>query len=118
MNYDKIILELLDRIKTLEEKVAFLENQLKQETNPAQEEKGSLTGRAREYINFRKAQAREAGMAYVDLLCNDIQKELGIINRAPAICTAMYACCGPKDQVLYAPPSGKSTTVKIRYYVR
>lgn len=118
MNYDKIILELLDRIKTLEEKVEALEAQLADADAPkGAEEKVNLTGRAREYITFRKQEAKLAGDAAVVLVCNDIQKALGVINRTPSICSAMYACMTEGDEVLFAPPSGKSTTVKIKYYV-
>ena len=112
MNYDKIILELLDRIKTLEERVAALEA-------PHQEsgEKMNLTARAREYILQQKQLAGQAGKNEVILVCNDIQKAIGVTNRAPAVCSAMYACMTAGDEVLFAPPSGKSTTVRIRYYV-
>ena len=40
MDYDKIILELLDRIKTLEEKVAILENQPNNKTSFAPSVRG------------------------------------------------------------------------------
>ena len=113
MNYDKIILELLDRIKVLEERVAVLEGNRNE-----REEKVSLTARTRDYIREQKQLAKRAGNKEIVLLCNDIQKALGVTNRTPSVCTAMYACMNPGDEVLFAPPSGKSTTVKIRYYIR
>ena len=120
MNYDKIILELLDRIKILEEKVANLEQVSAMEqthsSNPSME-RGNLTGKSREYIAQQKQLALLSGKTEVVLLCNDIQKVLGVTNRAPAICAAMYDSMQDKDEVLFAPPSGKSTTVKIRYHV-
>ena len=113
MNYEKIILELLDRIKTLEERVAVLEAR-----NQDSSEKVNLTAKARDYILQQKQLARQAGRNEVILVCNDIQKAIGVTNRAPAVCSAMYACMAAVDEVLSAPPSGKSTTVRIRYYVR
>lgn len=133
MNYEQIILELLDRIKTLENKVAILEkNQTSitattetttviKENIPATTQitnkKINLTQCARDYIHDRKLQAKQQGLREVVLVCNDIQKALGAINRAPAICHAMYDSMGDKDVVLFAPPSGNSTTVKIKYYL-
>ena len=118
MDYDKIILELLDRIKTLEEKVAILENQPNNKTSFAPSVRGvGLTEQARNYINDMKSKARQEGKTEITLLCNDIQKALGVVNRPDGICTAMYDCMGGNDEVLSAPPSGKSTTVLIKYYL-
>lgn len=119
MNYERIILELLERIQILEEKVAALEQNdtCTTATNQAPE-KESLVARAKEYINKEKQQAKQAGLSEIILVCNDIQKSLGISNRTPSICTAMYDCMSANDEVLFAPPSGKSTTVKIKYYIR
>lgn len=47
MNYDKIIIELLDRIKNLEERVDILEMR----RSKIEEKCGNLTGKVREYIN-------------------------------------------------------------------
>ncbi len=122
MNYERIILELLERIQILEEKVAVLENgAVTASTSGAVEESGeklSLTARAKACILAEKERARQEGRTEIVLLCNDIQKQMGVVNRAPAVCTAMYECMGKNDVVLYAPSSGKSTAVKIKYYVR
>ena len=115
MNYERIILELMERIQVLEEKVSALENRITTEEEAG--EKVSLTDSAREYIRTEKRRAREAGQSEVILVCNDIQKQMGVINRAPAICRAMYDCMEAGDVVLYAPSSGKSTAVKIKYCV-
>ncbi|MBP5342776.1 hypothetical protein J6Y73_02490 [bacterium] len=133
MNYEKIILELLDRIKTLEEKVEKLEKgQSLSDVDPRDpaahqgrftnsqrfERKVSLTQQARDYIMAAKATAKEEGDESITLLCNDIQIDLGVTNRTPCICTAMYDCMEPGDEVISAPPSGKSTTVKVKYYLK
>ena len=136
MNYDKIILELLDRIKTLEEKVSELEKGNKEKTsclNDKTEESNyknrtirfdyvggntSLTDLARKYIQDRKIDARNNGETELVLLANDIQKALRVSNRTPCICQAMYDQMEDEDEVLFAPPSGKSTTVRIKYYIK
>lgn len=121
MNYERIILELLERIQVLEEKVEALEQcgksvSISLEKEPAGK-KVNLTAEARNYIMTQKKIAKQQGLASVVLVCNDIQKALGTTNRAPAICAAMYACMGQGDEVVFAPPSGKSTTVTIKYVV-
>ena len=124
MNYDKIILELLDRIKELEEKVARLENKDAGISNEGKSicirssEYGDLTNRARNYITCKKDQAKNNGETELVLLANDIQKALGVRNRVPCICQAMYDQMEDGDEVLFAPPSGKSTTVLIKYYIK
>jgi len=121
MNYERIILELLERIQILEDKVEALERNCQgeapQNSNDQPAKKTNLTAGAKAYIIAQKAEAKQKGLSEIILVCNDIQKALGAINRAPAICSAMYDCMAEGDEVLFAPPSGKSTTVKIRYYV-
>ena len=120
MNIEKIILELLDRIKTLEEKVDALEKKDDQvaqnRQNHIESEKGmSLIERAKTYINGCKRMAFEAGNDNVILRCGDIQKDLGVTNRVPSVCQAMRDCMQPSDVVLEEPPSGFSTRLTIQY---
>ena len=130
MNYDKIILELLDRIKNLEDRVNDLESGPYADTMKIVEDEGwvynpsgaasrkvSLTQKARDYIAKRKEQAKAEGSNELELLCNDIQIALGVTNRTPCICTAMYDCMKKGDVIVSAPPSGKSTTVRVKYYL-
>ena len=120
MNYERIILELMERIQILEEKVAQLEcNNTAQQVsanNPGVK-KSSLAVQAKEYILEQKQQAKKAGLSEIILVCNDIQKVLGVVNRAPAICPAMYECMVEGDEVLYKPSSGMSTAVRVKYYL-
>ena len=118
MNYDRIILELMERIQILEEKVANLErdNTCAVESKDLPE-KESLVSKAKEYIMKQKQLAKQSGLSEIILVCNDIQKALAVTNRTPSICSAMYDCMSEQDEILFAPPSGKSTTVKIKYYL-
>lgn len=115
MNYDRTFLELLEKVKELEERVTKLENG-NISISPSQKGK-TLTQQARDYIMEQKNNALEDGEESITLLCNDIQNALGVTNRTPCICTAMYDCMKPGDEVLSAPASGKSTTVLVRYYL-
>ena len=113
MNYEKIILELLERIKDLEVKVSMLESKNLTSDKCTK----NLTQQVRDYINDCKNKAKAEGLNEIILVCNDIQKKFNVSNRAPAICTAMYDCMNIHDEVLFAPPKGKSTTVRIKYYI-
>lgn len=113
MNYDKIIIELLERIKNLEERVDILEMR----RSKIEEKCGNLTGKVREYINKIKNDARACGEKELILICNDVQKVFKITNRARSVCEAMYDCMSDNDEVLFAPPSKYSTTVKIKYFL-
>ena len=132
MNYERIILELLERIQKLEEKVELLEKsnvKISIDSEVSNNEKMDiiddinqkdigLTQKARNYIMKSKEDARSRGQKEITLLCNDIQNALGVTNRTPCICTAMYDCMtNPNDIVLNAPRSGKSTTVLVKYYL-
>lgn len=117
MNYDKIILELLDRIKTLEEKVSVLENGGINGNVESAEKHVVFTDVVRAYINVLKKEAAERGEKELVCVCNDIQKYFKVTNRAPSVCDAMYSCMSENDEVLFAPPSKYSTTVKIKYHL-
>ena len=158
MDYTKIILELLDRIKTLEEKVDILtknqemrsggnynnynsydtpiynggfnnknmnmqntiasdDNNLYNEDN-INEQKLSTTQLAKNYIAKCKYEAKMRGEPFIDITANDIQKALGIQNRAPIACNAMMQSMKSNDIILVDTPSGASTTKKIRFFVK
>lgn len=119
MDYSKIILEMLERIKNLEEKVDMLESRdlSKKAINTDKGNYTNLTQKAREYISRAKMEAKESGKKEITLLCNDIQKTLGVTQRPASICTAMYDSMNHNDEVVFSPPKGKSTTLKIKYYL-
>ena len=114
MNYEKIILEMLERIKDLEEKVERLETK---KENVEKKSSVNFTNEVREYIKSKKIEARKKGEREIILLCNDIQKEFKVTGRPRSVCVAMYDCMQANDEVLFAPPKKYSTTVKIKYYL-
>ena len=113
MNYEKVILELLSRIQVLEEQVASLMNQQKNETK---KEKGKMTTQAiREYIQEIKRQARESGKSSIVLKSGNIHKDLKLKDCMPPVCNAMRQCMEPLDIVLHTTNSGNSSTIEIEY---
>ena len=121
MDYDKIILELLDRIKALEEKVSLLEKSNNtQNVSPSNinpEKELSLVDRTKNYIQECKKKASDEGEEYIILVSGGIQKALGVSNRVPSICNAMRDCMQINDIVLEEPPSGFSTRLTIQYFL-
>lgn len=121
MEYSEVILEMLGRIKKLEDRVSILENEKKGEmklvNNCDSRAYKNLTQQTRNYIHQKKSEAKLKGLTEIVLVCNDIQKDLHVKNRPRSICVAMYDCLCEGDEVLSSPPSGYSTTLKIKYYL-
>lgn len=117
MNYDKIIIELLDRIKILEGRVDALEKDGVNYGVRQERKRTKFTDEVKEYIGEMKRQASERGEKELICICNDIQKHFGVLNRARSVCDSMYRSMSKNDVVLFAPPSMYSTTVKIKYFL-
>ena len=115
MNYEKIIVELLGRIQTLEEQVAVL---MSNKTQYQEQENGKIsTGDIREYILGLKANARASGKSTIVLRSGDIHKDLNLKNALPQVCNAMRQSMNAGDTVIHTTPSGNSSTIEIQYYV-
>jgi len=70
------------------------------------------------YLRDKIEQARQAGEKSINIKCGDIQKEIKGDNMPAPICSAMNKI--GKDiphEVLYSPPSGKSTAYEIEYFL-
>lgn len=107
MEYEKIILEMLNRICILEEDVKTLKNNT--EFNKV---------RTDDIVNFileLKKNAKERGKHYIELVANDLHKEFGLKNRMPIVCNAMRKAMQSGDEILHQTKSGYSSTLKIRY---
>lgn len=67
-------------------------------------------------------EAREAGAEYVDIVSSDVHTNVGGYpaqdgnHRMPMCCEAMYDYKKRIDEILFSTQSGKSSTLKIRYY--
>ena len=114
MNYEKIIIELLGRIQTLEEKVETLLN----EKHPIAEEENTMTMEdIRQYIKQLKNTAKSQGRTYITLRSGDIHKDLNLHRNMPSVCNAMYQMMLDGDKILHTTPSGKSSTIEIQYFL-
>jgi hypothetical protein len=79
---------------------------------------GKTADDVRQYIEKLLQEAKMIGEDYIDLVSGDIHKQMGMKNRMPQICRIMYEKMMPGDEVLHTTPSGKSSTIKIRYDLR
>ena len=113
MDYDKIIVELLSRIQTLEEKVASLMD--KKETPKEKVREKVTTENIRQYIMQLKENTKANGKNILVLTARDIHGDLNLKSRYPMVCNAMRDCMGNNDIILFQPPKGNSSTLQIEY---
>ena len=91
MDYEKVIVELLSRIQTLEEQVTVLMAQQDSKKEKAGEK--VTTEDIRQYIKQLKIDSKAAG------------KEILILTD----------CMNDDDIILFQPPKGNSSTLEIEY---
>lgn len=72
----------------------------------------------RQYIESVLQEAKMRGADYIVLVSGEIHKQMGLRNRIPAVCRIMYEKMMPGDEILHTTPSGKSSTIKIRYALK
>ncbi len=110
MEYEKIILELLMRVKVLEEKVELLSLQ-----DVATPSKQAGTAEIKSYIMSLKQDAKDRSLPSLVIKANDIHKAMGLRSRMPAVCNAMKQCMNSGDIILFETASGFSSTYTIKY---
>ena len=107
MNYDQVIVELLCRVKALEDQVAMLRGETMKIT----------TDDILKYIFQLKESAKCAGEKTIILRSGNIHKDLKLKSAMPQVCNAMRQAMNKGDIVLHTTPSGNSSTIEIQYYV-
>jgi len=112
MEYEKTLLDLVERITKLEERVALLEDKKPIKEKPA---RGTYTDMVIKYINDTIAKAKVSGQSNITLTSGKIQRDVGLKNRLPLICNAMRKCMDEKSMIVYETPSGQSSTLAIRW---
>ena len=113
MEYEKIIVELLGRIQALEEQVAVL---MKQQLLKGEKVENKMTtDDIRNYIQEQMRKAKMAGKSELVLRSGDVHNDLGLKQRHPQVCNAMRSCMNTGDVILYQPPKGNGTTLRIQY---
>lgn len=121
MNYDSIILELMSRIKDLEERVDILEGKKsvdgEQQESILQNNANSriTTSDIRRYIEELITIAGNSGDDSITLVANQIHKDLNLKSRFPMVCNAMRQCMRQGDEIIFESPSGYSSSLKIKY---
>lgn len=110
MDYERIILDMLNRICALEAEV----NLLKSKDNNTEKVR---TSDIEKYILEFKQNLKLKGHSYVVIVANDLHKELGLKNRMPMVCNAMRKVMLKGDEILHQTESGNSSTLKIKYYL-
>ncbi len=113
MDYEKIIVELLSRIQTLEEQVTVLMAQ--QDSKKEKAEEKVTTEDIRQYIKQLKINSKAAGKEILILTARDVHRELNLKSRFPMVCNAMRDCMNDDDTILFQPPKGNSSTLEIEY---
>lgn len=67
------------------------------------------------YIKDLLDKRKAVGETSTEIVSGEIHKAMGLSNKMPSVCAAMYQLMGNNDIVLHTTPSGKSSTIKISY---
>lgn len=126
MEYERLLLDLLQKVSILEEKVASLEKLINEDNIDSKSitkpEHGSYTSMVKEYIKKHIYNAKENGLESITLVSGEIQKAVGLKNRLPLICNAMRSAMKElnefKSIVVYEPPSGLSSTLEVKWLLK
>ena len=73
------------------------------------------TAEIRHFILETLVQHQRRGEPNCSLVSGEIHKAMGLSNKMPSVCSAMYQTMEAGDVVLHTTPSGKSSTIKICY---
>lgn len=82
---------------------------------PAPAGQGGGTADILAYICGLLAFYRQQGETSCILTSGEIHRAMGLVHRMPSVCSAMYQAMGPGDVVVHTTPSGKSSTLQVRY---
>lgn len=126
MEYEKLLLDLLQKVSILEEKVASLEKLINEDNIDSKSitkpEHGSYTSMVKEYIKKQIYKAKENGLDSITLVSGEIQKAVGLKNRLPLICNAMRSVMKELNEfesiVVYESPSGLSSTLEVKWILK
>lgn len=75
------------------------------------------TAEIRRYILATFELYRARGEDACILVSGDIHREMNLMNSMPSVCNVMYQLRRPGDEILNRTPSGKSSTIKIKYHL-
>jgi hypothetical protein len=126
MNYDRVIVELLDRVAKLEDEVRKLKGEtdtvtvtLNTDISKYGEKTKSYTQGVIDYLEALIKKAKEDGKEHLDVVSYDLQKAVGLKNRIPLICNAMRKVMREYEfEILADTPSQNSSTFKVRFFTK
>ena len=124
MNYDRVIIELLDRVAKLEDEVRKLKGKtdgvtLNSDLSKYGEKIKSYTQGVIDYLKALINKAEEDGEEHIDVVSYDLQKAVGLKNRIPLICNAMRKVMREYEfEILADTPSQNSSTFKVRFFMK
>jgi hypothetical protein len=124
MNYDRVIVELLDRLAKLEDEVRKLKGEndgvtLNLDISKYGEKPKSYTQGVIDYLEALINKAKEDDKEYIDVISYDLQKAVGLKNRIPLICNAMRKVMRNYTyEILADTPSQNSSTFKVRFFTK
>ena len=124
MNYDRVIVELLDRVAKLEDEVRKLKGEndgvtLNLDISKYGEKPKSYTQGVIDYLEALINKAKEDDKEYIDVISYDLQKAVGLKNRIPLICNAMRKVMRQYAyEILADTPSQNSSTFKVRFFTK
>ncbi len=84
--------------------------------NPSINEKIGIA-EIKQYIEGLFVAAIANGMNEIVLVSGDIHKMMSLSNKMPSVCSAMYVLKKENDIILSTTPSGKSSTITIKYFL-
>lgn len=76
------------------------------------------TEQVRIYISRQFSRAKEQGKDWIELSAKEIHEELGFNKRYPIVCNAMQQMMTDIDEYINLTPSGQSSTIIIKYYLK
>lgn len=117
--------DIMDGTKVLVNENSFNEKRISkvksekkaQSDNKIEITKNVSTADIRAFISNIIDQSRIEGLKFIDVVSGEIHKKMKLSNKMPSVCSAMYALMEENDIVLHTTPSGKSSTIKVRYYL-
>lgn len=115
MSYEKVILELMERVAELEIRVNELEKESNNKKDNEVLEHGSITQMVVDHIKSELNKAKAEGNYDLVLTSGGIQKEMKLKNKTTIVCNAMRKCMDEKSIVVYESPSGYSAMLAIKY---
>lgn len=68
-----------------------------------------------EYLRNKLIEAAESGKKTITIQSGKLHKELGLSNRMPSVCNAMYKLMRDDDRIIEQPPKKRGSRVIIEY---